>query len=487
MALLKSDPQSPLLSALLGPATVTEFYAVVSFLNLVSEQRQTLLPIVSSSPGLLTVTRLYLVSVLISIMRECLASDFSRSVLSAARDLAGQVAAFVRSDGDSLRHAPENSDEAIAMLMIFHGHSATVQRLLLGPDFFGWMSKLSLRQLTMIEHSAGLRAASDVFLLSLKTGKIEKLEQFLAELSPAMLSFLKSICNCIGAHAKECGIRLTGETLLPLFETVIGSENPDIAGLMPPLASILASNDIIQNWDDTMYLRGLLNVLTKLCRGITDSATGLFRVRIRALNVFAQTGRSCWAMSQVAGFNLAFVKHLSEPEPSVFEQNWMFFERFTKYAKVLDEFFKKNGSEPAQAGLELAALVDGDNPKVLKKWVRFLIRFLKPDATVESSPAAVVAWCEVLVEKLSRVSILITKRATRFKDDEIMIVLLEELLSALLNITIPGTQGFLGKIQEHLLSMDANKEVKGRGHPAQLRGKKMSAYLQKSIVDGTPT
>jgi hypothetical protein len=65
-----------------------------------------------------------------------------------------------------------------------------------------------------------------------------------------------------------------------------------------------------------------------------------------------------------------------------------------------------------------------------------------------------------------------------------MILLLEELVSALLNIDVPGTQDFLGKIQEHLLSVNTRKETKGK-HTGQLRGKKLSGYLQKSIVEGS--
>jgi hypothetical protein len=190
-------------------------------------------------------------------------------------------------------------------------------------------------------------------------------------------------------------------------------------------------------------------------------------------------------MSQVPGFSLEIVRHLSDGEPSVFELNWMFFQNFTKYSKVLDEFFKKSGSTASAAGQELANLVDGENLLVLKKWVRFTTWVLKPPpGRGPVSQAVTVAWCGVLVEKLSRISILITQRHARFKDDEVMVQMLEELLSALLRVDV---EEFVGKIQEHLLSMDARHQVKGKEKPPHsgLKGKKLSTYLQKSIVEGS--
>jgi hypothetical protein len=417
-------------------------------------------------------------------MRECLSCDFYRAVLLAGRDLSSEVAAFLQTGAESLRSSADDTDEATAFAMICHGHSAQHQRLLLGPEFFTWLAQASPHRIVMIQHSYALSGAADHFLVAIKEQKYGQLDRWIAGLSPQLVRLLGTIVAHIGAHAKECGIRITGQTLLPLFEAIMASEDLAIAALMQPIAAILASTAIIQNYDDTQFLRGLLNGLAKLCGGIKGSATGLYQLRIRTLNVFAQNERCCLTMSQVPDFNLAVVSHLSDNEPSVFELNWMFFQSFTKYSKVLGEFFKKVNNESSPAAQALAALVDTTSSPLLKKWIQFSMGILQPPPGREPIPPPVVAaWCDALGEKLSRIAIIITTRQLLFKDDDRMIQLLEEYLTVILNIEVAGTQDFVGKIQEHLLSMEKQKEVKGR-RTATLSRKQLSLYLQQSIVPG---
>jgi hypothetical protein len=135
-SIFRNDSSTPLAKTLLHPQNLKAFHRTVSAVNLTSLHRIALLPINRDQNRLnQTINRLYLLSTLLSVMRDCQNCHWYRDAIEQCGDLSREIGEVLLSRADQFRPAEPNSDSYSAMLMIFSLQSIQLSRMLLGYDF----------------------------------------------------------------------------------------------------------------------------------------------------------------------------------------------------------------------------------------------------------------------------------------------------------------------------------------------------------------
>jgi hypothetical protein len=415
---------------LMSPACLDALHRTVSSLNLTSLFRVPLLPLTRDQNRLhQTINRFYLVSTLLSIMSDCQASPWYQNALDGCRDLTREIAEALQARPDQLRASDPGTDAYASMLMIFSSQSVQLIRLLLGVDCLRWMRP---RLLMRIEHSPAIVPAARGVLIGIAERVYEPLGNWTQEMPPHVLSFLESACGSLRRQALECGVRVGSFALMSLFDAVLSTNRPAVERLVLPIARLISDRRVMANFSEPAYRQRLTASVCWLCNELPTVVPAVYKIRMRALALFAPDESICSSMCELRGFSAFVISHLADTEGSIIPVNWGFFRVYAAHLKVIQEIL---GSP---AGVALAAIVTSDCTVVLRRFLEFSIDLWK-----RQPPQVVARFCEVMMSSLGRLTAVYRTRKAMFKDDERMVQLIVEYARTVALLEAPGAEKFI--------------------------------------------
>jgi hypothetical protein len=451
---LRNDPGSQILKTLVQPPHLWELFQVVSFLNLTSLYREPLLPLIRCSDRMLqTINLFYLMSMFLSIMRDYDFATFYRDALEPCRGLAREIAESEPSRMELYRRSTPGSDFYIGMLMIFSSNSVQLQRIFLGLDVLKWMSP---RLLTTIEHSKCIVLAARLVLTGLAERVYEPLSDWAARLPQHHIYFIESACQALRQQALTSHVKVPPTSVMTLFDIMLSTTRPEVGYLVPPLSRLLCDGAIMSNFDDFGYQQRLTASVCWLCHELHCSPPALYKTRIQALTILAHDEATCFQMAKISEFTAFIIQHLQDTESSLIALNWAFFREYTKYPRVIYEIL----SSPP--GTKLAEISRCDCNAILKKFFEFSI-----DVWKTQNNSIIEKFCDVMTPLLGRVTCIVRARRTMFKDDEILIQLVEDYGKTIIELAAPGAEKFIEAFGKHMEMSDWKDEAQRRSPRAR--------------------
>jgi hypothetical protein len=470
-AVFRLDNPAPLLKTLFVPTNLTIFHYVVAFLNLTSLYRIPLLgPIPNANPTLQTINRLYLLSVLLSVLREAQSAQWYRDTLDPCRDLIHEIPDSFHAY--MYRTATPGTDNYTALLMILSTDSTQLHRFILGNDYLKWMSP---RLLMRIEHSRIVVPAARSFLMAISDHVYEPFADWVSELPKHAIAFVDSACSALRNHALTYGVHLPAPPLLSLLDIVLSADEDDVGSLILPLARLLSDRRVMSGFDDRQYQDKLVADTCWLCTRLRGVSRSLYRARVRGLTLLAHDERTCLEIYRHGGgFPEFIVGHLSESEPQLMHINWGFFNGWTKYDRVLTELLSSQVKESLPG---IPAIVGRDSNEVLKKFFEWSI-----DLWRNRNQTIVTLFCELMMPTIGRVTSMFRIRKTMFKGDERLVALIEKYAKAIADLTVPGAERFMEAFGKHMDPKDDIASRRGWMRFRQSTQRILSAAIEKELL-----
>jgi hypothetical protein len=298
----------------------------------------------------------------------------------------------------------------------------------LGLDYLKWCSPFVL---ATIEHTRAVYLGADLFLLALTEGVYDPLPVRIKEFPSSTMAFLDSVLNQLREHALQNRLRVAGPPLLSLFEAVLVNDTDEAGALVLPIARLVSNPEIISNFATNSYQTRLAIAVIALCKDLLASRR-LYRTRMRALSLLAHDSAISHSIIKIPKFmEDLVVPRLADQDASLLGLNWGFFLNLVKYPTVVFELLTSAVTQTV--GPKLAQIVSSDNPVILKKFFEFSINLWRTQ-----EPKVVARFCDVMIPMLGRITCIIRTRRVMFKDDERLIKLVEEYLTAILDLDAKG-------------------------------------------------
>jgi hypothetical protein len=212
--------------------------------------------------------------------------------------------------------------------------------------------------------------------------------------------------------------RISGLTILGLFEAVCLRPHLGLVQIIVPLAEILSSEDAISDYYEEAYRMKLSPILQVLCDVLTLSDEDRwYPVRVQALTLFTSDEALCKMMINVETMSTELVRRLASPDWTVFTRTWVFFRGLTSFASPARSLILKDQSTTKA----LVNIINTESTDVLRNFLEWSVRIwttLTPDAQA--------AFCQAMLTGTGRISCIYRTRRVLFRDDPFMIMLVEK-------------------------------------------------------------
>jgi hypothetical protein len=279
---------------------------------------------------------------------------------------------------------------------------------------------------------------AELFLLALTEGVYDPLPARIKEFPSSTLAFLDSLLSRLRGHALQKRLRVAGPPLLALFEAVLVNDTDEVCALVLPIAHLVSNPEIISNFGTVSYQTRLAKAIIALCKNLLtpskdpSSLRRLYRTRMRALSLLAHDSAISNSIIKIPKFmEDLVVPSLDDKDASLLGLNWGFFLNLVKYPTVVFELLTSPVTQAV--GPKLAGTVNSDNSVVLKKFFEFSINLWRTQ-----EPKVVARFCDVMIPMLGRITCIIRTRRVMFKDDERLIKLVEDYVTAILDLDATG-------------------------------------------------
>jgi hypothetical protein len=436
-AIFRNDSTTPLPKMLLNPANLDALHRTVTAVNLTSLYRVPLLPVLTTPNRLYqTINRFYLLTTLMAVMRDCQNGQWYQDALDPCRDMAREIGDALLTRADQLRPAEPGKDAYSAMLMVFASGGFQPTRILLGYNFLNWMG---VRLLMRVEHSRTVIIAARAFLVGVSERVYEPLLDWVAKLSPHVISFIESACGALRRQALECGIRVPSLAMASLFDAILSTDSGEVDQLILPIAHLMCDKRVMVNFFDKAYQQRLRASVCWLCQQMPRAAAAHYKVRMEALTLFAHDEAMCYEMTLASGFSAFVVSHLSQTESRLIPVNWGFFVIYAGHPRVIQEIL--NG----QAGTILATIVSTECIPILRRFFQFSINLWRTQL-----PAIVAKFCDLMMGSLGRLTAVFRTRKAMFKEDPGMVTLVEDYAGTIAHLQAPGAERFIEAFKKYM-------------------------------------
>jgi hypothetical protein len=235
-----------------------------------------------------------------------------------------------------------------------------------------------------------------------------------------------------------------------LFDAFLATKRPEVEGLILPLAKLLCDSAVIADFSGQSYQQHLTASVCWLCQELPNVSPAIYRVRMHALELFADDPQICHNMSRLPGFSLFMVSHLSDAESSIIAVNWRFFTKYTTHPTVIQTILN------SPVGPKLALIASSESPPVLKKFLEFSLALWR-----RQGPDVIEKFCDLLMPSLGKIAGVVRTRRSLFRGDERMLQLIEDYTRAIMALEAPGAERFIEGFAKHLESDTGLGEQKG--------------------------
>lgn len=445
-AILRNDSSTQLVRLLMMQGNLDLLDSAVHFLNLTSPKRVNLIPMITSqNRGFEMISKCYLVSVLLDLMSDCGCMRWYQELVrkgQPSRKMCFYICQYLKDNRflEAVRSTPPDSEMYKVLLMLLNINSKEIHRLLLGKDFLIWINNSPLRPglMNTICHSRAIYTAAQLLVEALNEKVLEPFSDLFKTMRPETVSLFAQVCCGLLKHFDTHGCRISGQTILPLFEAACECQRECVSQCIVPLADIISSRTVISNFAAPDFQPLLMRAVCSICK-VIGSAKGVdFREKVQTLIMLARDDQCCFAMAQVPGFKRCLISHLTDGDVVCANRTWELFMKMTSYQRVLGELISDETKSL------ISRVVDNNTERMpLKRMLDFMIKVLE-----RKDPNTTRKLVEILSSALGQISCLYKTRYVKYKGDPVMVALLDSFYETLLGI---DDTRFLDLLADHMM------------------------------------